>query len=301
MREGFDHQGPFPPAPDGGDQPPPGVDPYRWNKWNGRWNRRLRRGSTAPHAVGAIVLIAIGVVLFLSSTGLLPIRNVWDFWPLVFTIVGISKLIKCRTAAGSIWAILLIGFGVLCTLITTGLLYIPMQNGRWPLGLLLIALGLFGLMQTQENRSARRFVGFAPPVEGGFPPQSPAHSGPRPAPTGPPEDTVNENVVFSGTKRVVNSPQFQGGEVHAVFASVELDLRYAQIAPTSGNTVLEIECVFGNVEIWVPQTWKIEVQASHVLAAVENKTIPPPNIAGVPVPTLVITGNSVLGNIEIKN
>jgi len=301
MREGFDHQGPFPPAPDGGDQPPPGVDPYRWNKWNRRWNRRLRRRTTAPHALGAIVLIAIGVLLFLSSTGLLPIRNVWDLWPLVFTIVGISKLLNCRTAAGSIWAILLIGFGVLCTLITTGVLYIPMQNGRWPVGLLLIALGLFGLMQAKENCSRRRFVGFSPPPQGEFPPQSPPHSGPRSAPTGPPQDIVNENVVFSGTKRVINSPQFQGGEVHAVFASVELDLRSAQITPTSSTTVLEIECVFGNVEIWVPQTWNIEVQASQVLAGVENKTIPPRSIAGVPVPTLVITGNSVLGNIEIKN
>jgi predicted membrane protein len=260
MPEDFEQRDPFPTAHGSGDYPPPGVDPYRWNKWNRRWRRR----STAPHAAGAIVLIAIGVLLFLSSTGLLPIRNVWDFWPLVFTIVGISKLINCRTAAGSIWAILLIGFGVLCTAITTGLLYIPMQNGRWPLGLLLIALGLFGLMQAQENRSRRRFVGLASPALGGFPPSSP----PRSAPTGPPQDTVNENVVFSGAKRVVNSPQFQGGEVHAVFGSVELDLRYAQITPTSPSTVLQIECVFGNVEICVPHTCKVEVQASQVLASV---------------------------------
>ncbi|MGB6358964.1 MAG: DUF5668 domain-containing protein [Candidatus Acidiferrales bacterium] len=45
---------------------------------------------------GSIILIVLGVVFLLATTGVLNSRWVWNFWPLVLIVIGVALLLKRR-------------------------------------------------------------------------------------------------------------------------------------------------------------------------------------------------------------
>lgn len=47
---------------------------------------------------GSIVLIVLGVIFLLGTTGVLNSRWVWDFWPLLLIAVGVALIFKRRPA-----------------------------------------------------------------------------------------------------------------------------------------------------------------------------------------------------------
>ncbi len=249
--------------------------------------RRGRRCGS-PRSPGsrlfmAIVLIAAGTLLFLDNIGILPIHNLWDFWPVILIAIGLSKL-TCRTASQRLWGGFLILFGILFLLLSLHVFAVRSWDRSWPISLLLIAFGFVALIRTIEsNQAARPRVGFAGgPV---------ALSG----------DLLDEHSVFGSVKRRLDTTNFRGGHIQCVFGSVEVDLRYVQLPPTEKAATVDIDCIFGTAKIRVPDTWLLSIQAAAVLGNIEDKTIPGRAKAGVEPPLLIITGQSVLGTIEVEN
>lgn len=59
-------------------------------------------GAAAPvrrNYTGSIILIALGVILLLATTGVLSSRWVWNFWPLVLIAIGVALILKRRTVS----------------------------------------------------------------------------------------------------------------------------------------------------------------------------------------------------------
>lgn len=59
-------------------------------------------GPGAPvrrNYTGSIILIVLGVVCLLATTGVLSSRWLWDFWPLILVAIGIAMLVKRQTAS----------------------------------------------------------------------------------------------------------------------------------------------------------------------------------------------------------
>lgn len=87
-----------------------------------------------------------------------------------------------------------------------------------------------------------------------------------------PRDDVPEHqrvvAVFSEAKRV--GPWLPGrtNEVQAVFASVQLDLREAQLG--AGTTVFHATVVFGELEIIVPPGLPVDVDCGVVFAEIDQ-------------------------------
>ncbi len=50
-----------------------------------------RKNATRARLFFSVVLIAAGVLLFLSNLGILPIRDVWAFWPVLPLVGGIGS------------------------------------------------------------------------------------------------------------------------------------------------------------------------------------------------------------------
>jgi hypothetical protein len=110
---------------------------------------------------------------------------------------------------------------------------------------------------------------------------------------------LDEYAVFGGGKRKVNTFDFKGGHVEAVFGGFEIDLREAVM---EGDTaVLEANSVFGGIEIRIPRTWSAVVQGVGVFGGYSDETTQPdPTV--VPNPKrLIVKGAGVFGGVEVKN
>ena len=113
---------------------------------------------------------------------------------------------------------------------------------------------------------------------------------------------ITEVAVFFSAKRKVEEQDFQRGEFVAVFGSVEIDLRDAQIggAPLK-RAVLDATAVFGSVDIAVPRTWRIQKEGAGVFGSYEDKTVPVRNEPGVEPAILIVRGGAVFGSVTITN
>lgn len=75
---------------------------------------------------------------------------------------------------------------------------------------------------------------------------------------------------------------------------VELDLREAVIKK---QAVLNVTAFWGGVEVKVPNTWVVKNKMNAVLGGAEIKAN---NISKAGAPTLVITGDAIMGGVEVK-
>ncbi len=244
---------------------------------------KLRRSGRSRVAFSAI-LIAVGVLLFLGNLGLIPIRNLWDFWPAIPIVFGVVSLLTARNAAGRLWGFLLIGFGGLFLLLNLGVIRLQTHDGSLFLSVVLIAVG-FAALSGVSTPPYRRWLA--------------AHhfAGRRVRPDY--ESAVNDYVVFGALKRKLESNDFRGGDLIAIFGNIEMDLRRALITPVVRSAVINVMTVFGATKIRVPQSWKVTVSGAGILGNFEDKTIPPNT--GPDAPTLIITGFSIFGSVEIED
>jgi len=107
------------------------------------------------------------------------------------------------------------------------------------------------------------------------------------------------NTVFGRGKHIILDPFFEGGEVNAVFGEVTLDLRKAGL-PEGKSVALEVNIVFGNAVILVPENWNVRIHATPVMGAfVDKRDISncTPDMSS----SLDIHVNSVFSGGELRN
>ncbi len=244
---------------------------------------KLRRGGRCRVAFSGI-LIAIGVLLFLSNLGIIPIRNIWNFWPVIPIAIGLGSLVSAQNTADRLWGFLLMGFGAVFLLLNLGFIRLHTHDGSLFVSVVLIAVG-FAALSGVSGPPHRRWIG------------GPRFPRPRVRPDF--ESAVNDFVVFGALKRKLESNDFRGGDLIAIFGNIEMDLRRALITPVVRSAVINVVAVFGATKVRVPQSWRVAVSGAGILGNFEDKTIPPNT--GPDAPTLVITGFSIFGSVEIED
>jgi hypothetical protein len=145
----------------------------------------------------------------------------------------------------------------------------------WPL--LLIAFGVSVLVRALERHR------FQPGAGAGLP-------------TSP---IVGTHAFFSENRSGSDAKDFSGGQATAVFGAARFDLRNASM--TVDEALIDVNVVFGEVEVRVPETWLVINRAAVVFAGVNDKTNHPRPDPNVKTPRLVITGVSVFGAITLRN
>jgi hypothetical protein len=233
----------------------------------------------------ALILIVMGTLLFLDNLGVLPIRHIESYWPLALVVWGGLIIEHRRNAHAIIWASTLIAAGILLVLGNLHILHVT-AGIIWPL--MLIAFGAMMLAgrcewPSPEWRATRRHWGSSTRQTNFF------------------GDRLAESVVFSSAERRVESQNFEGGKLEAVFGGIELDLTGATITTLDRRATIKADAVFGGIEIAVPRTWRVERMGNAVFGAFEDKTIPPRPEPGIEPPTLVIRGDAVFGAVVVKN
>lgn len=256
---------------------------------NERINEKLNQSVTRPKVVllgdvrwglaWGFIIVLIGIALLLQHLGIIPFDPVARYWPLLLVVFGVMNL---TTQSGRFFGFLLILAGIFLQLNKLGITHFSFAD-LWPVAL--IAVGLLLMWGSLETRGfvrakAKAFQDFRDQVTGATAPLT----------------MLNAVAIFGGCERHVSGPNFQGGKATAVFGGIELDFTDADI---EDEAILEVNCVFGGVEIRVPQTWHVHSRSLPVFGGYEDKTRQPYNPGKTK--TLIVTGMVVFGGIEIKN
>lgn len=239
-----------------------------------------RRGPGTQGVIFSVILIALGVLLFLDNVGLFRFRDIWQFWPVALIALGAAKLLDCKGVGGQVWSAMWILVGTAFLLNNLGVWHVSWSI-IWPLAL--VAFGVLTLVNALDRHGV---------------PEGPIMGSSEGATS---DKTLREWATFGGIKRRVDTQDFQGGEMVAVFGGIEIDLRHAGIAPGTKEVVIDANATFGGIELRVPENWVVILRGIGVFGGYEDKTIPPRSEDRATAPRLVIKGYAVFGGVSVQN
>jgi len=228
----------------------------------------------SPQFVLGLLIIAVGVVFMLDNLDIIYAADYLRFWPALLIVWGLSKVIQSPGSPGKTVGWILMGIGAAMLLHRLDVIYFSIWDW-WPVVLIIIGLNfLRGSWMRRKNSSTFSM-----------------HD------AGTDNDSYIKNfVMMSGIKRNITSKEFRGGEITAFMGGCELDLRECDIK--GEEAVIDVFAVWGGVEIRVPMGWAISVKAVPIMGGVDDKTYPEKEGRNK---RLVLTGNIVMGGVEIKN
>ncbi len=216
-----------------------------------------------------LLIILIGVLFLLGNLGKLDVGEVFStYWPLILIFIGLWHLIAHGFRGTGFGAILILigGFFMLVNLdIITGRIWLYF----WPL--LIIAAGLWIILKPRFKPCQTK----APEIK---------------------EKDLDAFIIFSGIKRLFNTPDFRGGKATALFGGIDLDFTQAGLA--DNKATIELTAIFGGIEVLVPSDWEVVVDSSSIFGAVEDKHKAVPSAETKA--TLFIRATAMFGGIEIK-
>jgi hypothetical protein len=221
-----------------------------------------------PQLVFGLVLATIGVMFTLDNLHILRARQVLQFWPLAFVVVGAAQIAQARTFAGTVGGGLWVFVGSVMLGRRLGLWDMNVFD-FWPLILVLVGGRIVWQAYSGDPGSGRS-------VDGG--------------------GIISGLAIMGGCDRKVVSSEFRGAELTAFMGGGKLDLRDAGIA--DGQAVVRVLALMGGFEIFVPDTWNVIVEATPFLGGIDVKARTSLNPSA---PRLIVRGFVMMGGLDIKN
>ena len=262
------------------------------------------KNSNAKDLLGVILMIVGGLwILDNFNFGYIgiPFHSLIFSWHTFFIIAGAILISKHNR---SFFGYILIGIGIVGWL--RHMPFVPFVEflnfgDLWPL--ILLGFGLWLILNKNERNNHDHYEKFGNlhqdrqnfnPLDGEtFSNPSTSNA------SNFPSDFIDENAVFTTTKKLITSQSFKGGKTSSVFGHIMLDLRQAKLAP--GEHVLDVSAIFGGVELYIPQDWKVIVNVSSVFGGFDDKRFPNFNSTPSTDSVLVIKGSVVFGGGELSN
>jgi predicted membrane protein len=226
-----------------------------------------------PALIPGLVLVGLGMLFLLDNLHILYLREWVRFWPVILIAIGLAKVVDSAFAGGRTVGIIFMCVGAILLAKNFGLILVRVRD-LWPI--FLIGIGLFMLWHRLT-------------------PHPTWHDRQRSSSA----SVVSDHAVFGGGKRNVNTDDFQGGEVSAIFGGVELNLRRAVMKGESAT--LEVNTVFGGVEVTIPENWSAVVQGSGVFGGFSDSTVQPDPARTPDFRRIIVRGAAVFGGVNIKN
>lgn len=236
--------------------------------------RRMRRRDNYGGFVPGVVILAVGLIFLLNSFGYVRARYFLQFWPMILIFIGAAKVTRHDAR---IWGAVLLLLGILLQLDQLGIGHFSWAQ-FWPL--LLIAAGLAALWSAIQARAIFGNV----PVDENYDPRT----------------TLDESTMFGGIQKRMNTREFRGGRLQAIFGGIEIDLRDAELAES--EAVLYANAVFGGIELRVPETWFVVARGQGLFGGYSDSTrYSAPVDSDKPKKSLIVVGTALFGGVEIRN
>jgi predicted membrane protein len=228
--------------------------------------------SAAPQLLFGLCVLLLGCLFLLENFGYVTF-HLWDYWPALFVVIGVGRLIQAESSPGRVVAVFFVAGGLLWILYNIGVIdAAPWQ--LWPLALIVAGGAL--IWRTIERGGQR----------------------PKPVPASAPTpggDVLNMAAFLGGFQRSLSSQDFRGGSLTAFMGGCEVDLRDASIS--ASPAVIDVFAFWGGIEMRVPDDWTVEIRAFPMLGGIDCKARTPDNDTK----RLVIKGMTIMGGLEVRN
>ena len=246
--------------------------------------------------MAGMVLLAVGVILLLKNIGYF-FPN-WLFsWPMALIVLGLFVGVKhnFRNPGGVI--LILLG----CLFLAKKFFYFDiLWEYVWPIIIILIGVWMIFGKNNRNRVYSQETIDFVPEPSGPNPNFDQNNVAPETSPNyegATEDDYLDSTSVFGGTKKLVLSKNFKGGEIVTIMGGAEINLTQADI---QGRAILDVTQIMGGTKIVVPSNWDVKSEMAAILGGIDDKRIIQPG--GVnPNKVLIIKGTSILGGIDIRS
>ncbi len=220
-----------------------------------------------PQAVLGLLIVGLGLVLTADNLGWVDADRLLQFWPLILTAVGVTKLLQSDTTSGRVFGGVLVLLGVVMTADKVWQVEVDIMRW-WPLAL--VVAGAFIVYRAARGDAATGAAGSA----------------------GTDAD-LSEFAFWSGKVRKNASPAFRRADLTAVMGGVELDLRGAS---TQGQeAIIDVFVWWGGVEITVPPDWAVSNQVMVIMGGADDSSTGTQDATH----RLIVRGFCIMGGVDI--
>ncbi len=251
-----------------------------------RWESKFERHRGENHIATGILLLLIGGVALARSFGI-PMPEWLYTWQMLLIVIGVFIGIKKGFRDGGWFVPVLVGGAFLAN---DYFLDGQIRRHIWPL--ILIVVGCFIILRSGRKKwfgSDQQTKTDFTTAETIDPINEDQHY--------TQDDYIDSTCIFSGTKKVILSKQFKGGEMVNIFGGCEIDLTQADM---TSPAVLEVTAIFGGATLIVPSNWAIKSEAVTIFGGIGDKRKIMPMTDG-PTKTLILKGTMIFGGMEIRS
>lgn len=210
-----------------------------------------------------IAVLAVGAALLLDALNIVNTSSLLsNWWPSLIILGGVAMLVS--DTRNYLWALLVIIVGAATQLRVLGYVDVNPWQVFWPLALIMIGLSIIFRRPTLSRRASET-------------------------------DSDGIVAILGGSDQKNMSDDFSGSKITAILGGTKLDLRKATIKKSA---TINLFALMGGVELVVPRGVIVKNRTNAILGGIENKT---DQDITKDSPTLTITGDVILGGVEIKN
>jgi len=229
-----------------------------------------------------IILLIIGGVLLLDRMDIIEFSWVFS-WPFILIGVGIFSLV--RHGLRNTFGIFMLVFGSFFLIRRENLIPYDYYDYLLPAGIIIVGLYLiisrrskFGVNEAGEDGVFGETSGIsdAKVIE---------------------SDYIKAEAVFASVQRRLITKDFKGGKVTTAFGGADIDLSKAEIKESA---VLDVEVIFGGLNLIIPPHWEIQADLSNVFSGIEDKRAFPSG-DGADRKILYIKGSVSFGGLDFKS
>ncbi len=219
---------------------------------------RRRHGPGLSHLILGVGLSHWVSVSCWINMGIYSIGDIWRYWPVILIALGLSKIMDSPVGGGKLWGgfMVLIGGGILADNLH---LFHFSFNLIWPLAII-----YFGAMMFWR--------GLAPAGSCGWPNWNPNLAGRDP-------NADLTTPLFSAAGSGAWNRRNSAAAPWWPFSAATISTCGTRALPAKAPPI-DVNALFGGIDIQVPDTWKLEVRASAIFGGVEDKTAPARTTAG---------------------
>lgn len=207
-------------------------------------------------------IVVVGIALLLGNFDVLNFKELFsDWWPLIIILGGI--LLFINNIRNYLWALIVVGFGVLLQARELGMTDVNPWQMIWPVIIIVVGLSIIFNRAVGRHRISKK-------------------------------ERDDLSAILGGHDQKNTSEDYKGSKLTAIMGGVKLDLAKATIKK---EATIEIFSFWGGVELIVPANVVVKNQLSCIAGGVENKT---DTQETKDTPVLYVTGDVIMAGVEIK-
>jgi len=256
------------------------------------------------HLIGGVVVLTIGLLFLLKNMDFLsPELHHYIFsWKTLLIGIGILNLTLARN---NVAGIILIAIGTFFWLPDWFDLSLRAGQLFWPVVIIIVGIAL--LFKRPNNNhppfNRRKHKWDKRPVDPIHPIPNTGDGNTSEGARGfvSEQEYIDDVAIFSGSTKKINTLNFKGGRMTAIFGGSEVNLSRSRLAP--GENILNVFFMFGGSEIVVPSDWNVVIEATPIFGGFSDERYISKDINSQDgnQSVLVIKGLVIFGGAELKS